>query len=148
MFDACRRARERERTSCGRARVLGSARGIGLAEVLVAMTLMGVGMLAVAGISMQVATQNRWSNWQTDQSLAAQEVLERVQRAGFDAAVSGTDTVTVGNRTYNVQRTVTTIGNRVKEVTVTVVAPSGNVRSRDFTTRVYEARQLPTASGP
>jgi Tfp pilus assembly protein PilV len=116
--------------------------------VLVAMTLMGVGMLAVAGISMQVATQNRWSNWQTDQSLAAQEVLERVQRAGFDAAVSGTDTVTVGNRTYNVQRTVTTIGNRVKEVTVTVVAPSGNVRSRDFTTRVYEARQLPTASGP
>jgi Tfp pilus assembly protein PilV len=121
---------------------------MGLLEVLVAMTLMGVGMLAVAGISMQVATQNRWSNWQTDQSLAAQEVLERVQRAGYEAAASGTDTVTVGNRTYNVQRNVTTIGNRVKEVTVTVIAPKGNVRSRDFTTRVYQARQLPTPPVP
>jgi Tfp pilus assembly protein PilV len=119
---------------------------MGLMEVLVAMVLMSVGMLAVAGISMQVATQNRWSNWQTDQSLAAQEVLERVQRAGYDAAVSGTDTVTVGNRTYNVQRTVTTLGNRVKEVRVTVVSP--NIRSRDFTTRVYEPRQLPTAPIP
>lgn len=148
MCEPLRRMRKKERTPGHRERGFGKTSGIGLPEVMVAMTLMGVGMLAVAGISMQVATQNRWSNWQTDQSLAAQEVLERVQRAGYDAAVSGTDTVTVGTRVYNVQRTVTTVGNRVKEVTVTVVAPRGNVRSRDFTTRVYEARQLPAAPGP
>jgi Tfp pilus assembly protein PilV len=118
--------------------------GLGLIEVMVALILFAVGMLAVAGIGLQVAAQNRWSDWQTDETLAAQEILERVQRAGYATASSGSDTVTVGHTTYRVTRTVTQLANRVRQVQVTV-ATAGGARSRTFTSRLYEPRQLPAA---
>ena len=121
--------------------------GMGLIEVMVALILFAVGMLAVAGIGLQVAAQNRWSDWQTDETLAAQEILERVQRAGYAVATSGSDTVTVGHTTYSVTRTVTQLANRVRQVQVTV-ATSGNTRTRTFTSRLYEPRQLPAPPSP
>lgn len=121
--------------------------GLGLVEVLIALTIFAVGMLAVAGISLSVGAQTNWAVWQTDQSLAAQQVLERVQREGYAAATSGTETVTVGNRTYSVSRTVTQVSSRVKEVSVTVTTTRGwdrGVPPRTFVTRLYEPRALPS----
>lgn len=121
--------------------------GFGLVEVLIALIIFAIGMLAVAGLSMSVGAQTNWSVWQTDQSLAAQQVLERVQREGYAAAASGTETVTVGNRTYTAARTVTQIGPRVKEVSVTVSTTRAwdkGVPPRTFVTRLYEPRPLPT----
>lgn len=123
-------------------------RGFGLIEVMIALTIFAIGMLAVAGISLSVGAQTNWSVWQTDQSLVAQQVLERVQQDGYDAATSGTETVTVGNRTYVAERTVTQIAPRVKEVALTVSttrADDKGVPSRTFVTRLYEPRQLPSA---
>lgn len=137
-------AHERALGPVGRLR---DQRGIGLIEVMVALILLAVGMMAVAGISLQVAAQNRWSSWQTDQTLAAQEVLERVQHEGYASAASGTDTVTIGQNTYTVNRSVTQVTNRVKQVQVTVVSPHG-ARSRTFTSRLYEPRQLPSPPAP
>lgn len=121
--------------------------GLGLIEVLIALTIFAVGMLAVAGIGLSVGAQTNWAVWQTDQSLAAQQVLERVQREGYDAASSGTETVTVGNRTYTASRTVTQVDTRVKEVSVTVSTTrewDRGVPPRTFVTRLYEPRPLPS----
>lgn len=121
--------------------------GLGLIEVLIALTIFAIGMLAVAGLSLSVGAQTNWAVWQTDQSLAAQQVLERVQREGYAAAASGVDTVTVGNRTYEVTRRVTQIAPRVKEVSVTVATTrewDRGVPPRTFVTRLYEPRPLPS----
>lgn len=123
--------------------------GFGLVEVMIALTILAFGMLAVAGLSLSVGAQTNWSMWQTDQSLAAQQVLERVQRNGYDAVAAGTDTVTVGNRTYYATRSVTTISPLVKEVSVLITpARGGDYRGsppRTFVTRLYKPRPLPTA---
>lgn len=118
--------------------------GLGLIEVITAMVILSVGVLAVAGLTLQVGAQNRLSTWQTDQSLAAQQVMESMQRAGYAAAAGRTDTVTVGNRTYVVTSTVTTPSNRLKQVSLGVQSPRGGP-ARTYTGRVYQNRQLPSA---
>ena len=118
--------------------------GLGLIEVIIAMIILSIGMMAIAGISLQVGTQNKLSTFQTDQSLAAQQVMESLQRQGYAAAVSGTDTVTVGNRVYTVTRSVSTAAARVKLVQLTVQSSNG-VTARTFAGRIYQTRQLPIA---
>lgn len=121
--------------------------GLGLIEVLVALIMFAIGMMAIAGISLQVATQNSMSTWQTDQALAAQLVMERLHGSGYGyaTAATGTDTVTVGNRTYAVNRLVTSPSPRVKNVRLTVVSPQGRTASRVFVSRIYSNRQLPAS---
>jgi prepilin-type N-terminal cleavage/methylation domain-containing protein len=118
--------------------------GMGLIEVLASLIIMSVGMLAIAGISLQVGAQNRWSTWQTDQALAAQQVMERLQRIGYAAVSSGTDTISVGNRRYVVNRVVGQPAPRVKRVQLTVLSSQGAV-PRTFVSRIYENRPLPTS---
>lgn len=118
--------------------------GLGLIEVITAMVILSIGVLAVAGLTVQVGTQNRLSTWQTDQSLAAQQVMESMQRRGYAAAVGGTDTVTVGSRTYVVTSTVSVPANRVKQVRLTVQSPGGGP-ARTYTGRIHQNRQLPSA---
>jgi len=123
---------------------LGDASGLGLIEVITAMVILSIGVLALAGLTFQVGTQNRLSTWQTDQSMAAQQVMESLTRGGYAAATSRTDTVTVGTRTYVVSALVSTPANRVKQVQLTVQATRGG-RGRTYTGRIYENRQLPAA---
>ncbi len=123
---------------------LSDSAGIGLIEVLVSLIIMAVGMLAIAGISLQVGAQNRWSTWQTDQAMAAQQVMERLQRVGYTGTANGTDTVSVGNRSYVVNRVVSQPAPRVKRVQLTVVSSQG-AAPRVFVSRIYETRQLPVA---
>lgn len=123
------------------------ASGVSLVEVLIALSILTIGMLSVAGITLSVGAQTNWATWQTDQALAGQQVLERVQQAGFDAAVSGTDTVTIGNRTYVVNRVVSQVAPRVKEVRATVVS-SGSAAPRTFVTRLHKPRPLPPPPSP
>lgn len=121
--------------------------GIGLVEVLIALAILSVGLLSIAGIAMSVGAQTRLSTWQTDQALAAQVVLERVHNAGYDAATDGTDTVYIGSKRYIANRSVTVVEARVKEVRVTV-SSQYDVVPRAFTTRLHQARQLPPPPSP
>ncbi len=118
--------------------------GLGLIEVITAMVILSIGVLAVAGVTLQVGMQNRMSTWQTDQSLAAQQVMETLEESGYAAVSSRTDTVTIGNRTYVVAAVVTTPATRVKQVQLTVQPRRGGT-SRTYTGRIYENRQLPAA---
>lgn len=123
---------------------LDDRRGIGLIEVLVALVIMSFGMLAIAGISLHVGSQTQLSTWQTDQAMVAQQVMERLQRVNYAAIASGTDTVSVGNRTYVVNRLVSQPAPRVKRVQLTVLS-SQRAAPRVFVSRIYETRQLPPA---
>ena len=123
---------------------LSDSAGIGLIEVLAALIIMSVGTLAIAGISLQVGAQNRWSTWQTDQAMAAQQVMERLQRVGYTGTANGMDTVSVGNRQYVVNRAVSQPAPRVKRVQLTVVSSQG-AAPRVFVSRIYETRQLPAS---
>ena len=121
--------------------------GIGLVEALIALVVLSIGVLAITGISLSVGAQSRNSTWRTDQALAAQQVLEGFHQRGYAAAASRTDTVTIGNRTYVVNCTVTNPAPRVRQVAATVThATRSDVMARTFTTRLYQPRQLP--SGP
>lgn len=120
--------------------------GFGLAEALVSSMILGFGLLAVAGMSMSTARQGRLAEWRTDQVLAAQLELSKVQqdvrRLGFSAIADTERSLAVGYRTFVVSTTVSLVSSRVKEVQIDV-SPVGNVGSRTFTTRVYAPRQLP-----
>jgi len=119
--------------------------GLGLIEVLVSMVLLSVGVMALAGTSLQVAEQNRLSASRTGESLAAQQVMETLRHRGYVAATSGSGTVLVGNRAYRVVRAVTSPAPRVKRVQLTVTSLTAPSTPRLFTSRVYRSRQIPTA---
>lgn len=118
--------------------------GVGLIEAITAMAILSIGVLAVTGITLQVGAQNRVSTWQTDESLVAGQVFERLRRAGYAAAAGGNDTVAVGNRTYVVGVAVTTPATRVKQVDLSVRPRRGGT-ARTYTGRIYETRPLPSA---
>ena len=121
---------------------LGSESGFGLIEALIAATLLAIGLLAVAGLSLSVASQSRLADYQTGQSLAAQQVLEKVQQEGFADAASGKDTVKIGGFDYEVTRTVTAPATGVKEVLVQV-GGRGILGPHEARTRLYSIRDLP-----
>lgn len=119
-------------------------RGFGLVEILIATTIAAIGLISVAGLQLAVAAQARIAAWQTGQTLAVQEVFERMNEAGYAAAATGTDSVTVGGYAYRVNVTVTTPIVRVKEVRATVGAV-GSIAPRTFLTRIHDRRPVPVA---
>jgi len=132
---------ESERPGHGPPRV-GNESGFGLVEMLVAITIAMIGLLSVAGLQLAVATQSRMAAWRTNQALAAQEVFERLNEAGYASVVTGSDSVTVNGRVYRVNLNVTTPANRVKRVQATV-APAGSMGPSTFVTRIHDRRPVP-----
>lgn len=136
--------RARRRSAERRRPVRKGQEGFGLIELLIAITILAIGLMAVAGIALAVASQTRLATYQTDQALAAQEVLERMQAKGYASATDTTENLSFGNRSYTVTVTVTQPSSRVKEVAAQV-SGIGPLNSRTFTTRLYQPRQLPAA---
>jgi len=118
--------------------------GFGLVELLVAVTIASIGLLSVAGLQLAVASQARVAEWRTSQALAAQEVFERMNQAGYAAAASGSDSATINGHIYRVNLTVTMPIVRVKQVTA-VVAAVGSVGTQSFVTRIHDRRSVPAA---
>lgn len=119
--------------------------GFGLIEALIAFVILSVGLLAIAGITLAVAQQTRTASYETTQALAGQQVLEVTIDGGYSAVSAGTTdtTVNVEGRTLTVERTVTDVGSRVREVRV-VIPAIGDHPPDTMRTRLYQARPLPT----
>lgn len=124
----------------------GSEEGFGLVEAIVALVILSVGLLALAGLTLTVARQTSRASAETDQALAAQQVLEVMTDAGYGTYANGsTDTtVTVGDRTLTVTRNVSSAGSGVQEIEV-VVPAVGQAAQASFTTRVHRKRTLPSS---
>jgi Tfp pilus assembly protein PilV len=120
--------------------------GFGLVEALIAFVILAVGLLAVAGIALSVAAQTRGAASTTAQSLAGQQVLEVTATSDFGAVAVGTkDTsVTVGNRTFTVTRTVDQPSARTKKITVQVPG-SGDQSDEAMITYMHQSLGAPSA---
>lgn len=124
-----------------KARVLDES-GFGLVEVLIALTILVIGLVAVSGLSLASADQALIANWRTHQTSAAQMVLEDIQEDGWWSAVSGSDTATVAGHDFPVKINVSSITPRVKQITI-VVAAAGVVDTAMYGTRIYKPLPLP-----
>lgn len=93
--------------------------GFGLAELLVAITILGIGIVAVAGLVVGTGGRTRAAAWRTDQIIVAQQDLELAARAPFDSLVSATDSTTTSLASYKLDRTVSPLGPRLKRVDLT-----------------------------
>lgn len=121
--------------------------GFGLVEALIAFVILAVGLMAVAGIALSVAAQTHGAASTTAQSLAGQQVLEVTVTSDFSAVAVGSKdtTISVGDRSYTVTRTVEQPNPRTKKVTVVV---PGTSDQPDETMLTYMHQSLSAPSAP
>lgn len=122
----------------------GPERGFGMVEALVALVILSVGLLAIAGIAVTVGAQTRAGIDTTGRVLAGQQVLERMVLAGFGSVPTGDTTVRVGGRTFTVGRSISAEGPRWKELRVEVQG-MGDGGAEALVTRLHAPRPLPAA---
>lgn len=99
--------------------------GMTLVEVLIALVILAVGLLAIAGMSGAVAMQTRMGGSVTGQTVAGQEVLESLQMKGYDDPAldlgsHSSRTVRVNSYTYTVGYSVTQEATDLKKVTAVI----------------------------
>lgn len=121
----------------------GREAGFGLVEALVSAVILSVGLLAVGGIALSVATQTRSAAVRTDQALAGQQVLEDMVTRDFQTILSmtGDTTLTVGGRTYTVGRSVTEISAVYAKIEI-VVEGADRLGPDTVVTFVHDRRDL------
>ncbi len=110
--------------------------GFTLLEVIIAVAIFAIGILAVIGLQVQVVSGNARSNIQTQQQLLAQRVMEQVKNAPDIFNPTGNNNVTALNNVddegnpggpYNVTvtRTNPLAGTTSRFITVTVTKNGG-----------------------
>ncbi len=118
--------------------------GFGLVEVLIAVVILAFGLLALAGVSLSTAHQTRGAAYDTDQAMAAQQIMDAMAQNYAGVAVGSSDTtVTVAGRSYTVSRTVTQAATKLKSVQLVVTGATG-VTPDTFVTRLHAPVTLPT----
>ncbi len=121
-----------------------SSQGFGLVEVLVAITFIVIGLLAATGLHTDNARESRIGEWQSTQSVAAHQVLDRIRQGGYAAAQGGSYQAEVDGRSYTVTVIVAQVAPHVKQVTAQV-PPILSSSDQMFVTRIYEPRPLPAS---
>jgi prepilin-type N-terminal cleavage/methylation domain-containing protein len=101
--------------------------GFTLVEMVIALTILLVGILGVAGLMGTSVTQTRRADNLTNSALAAQQVLDRLSMLPYDSVPEGkySDTTSFGPGQYivvwkveDVSETLATEGNEIKKITV------------------------------
>lgn len=94
--------------------------GFSLVEVLLAVLVLSVGVLGVAGLALSVARESRRSARETARAVAAQRALDSIRRAGFERAVDGRATLALDGLDWTVTWKVVREAPRLKRVEVGV----------------------------
>ncbi|MFQ5918099.1 MAG: prepilin-type N-terminal cleavage/methylation domain-containing protein [Candidatus Binatia bacterium] len=100
-------------------------RGFTLLEILVAVTLLSIGLLGVAGLTVGIMRGNRHSNMTTTATTLAQDKIEDVRANGYSGTPAGTFPEPYNNADFPFYKRVTVVTDNtpspnMKTVTVTV----------------------------
>ncbi len=120
-------------------------RGFTLVEVLVAVLVLSVGVLGVAGLTLGVARESRRSARETARTLAAQRALDSIRRVGFAGAADGRSTLLLDGEEWTVTWQVVREAAGLKRVDVRV--PTGSAAERERPFAAARLHRRPTLSG-
>ena len=98
-----------------RPRTTGSEGGFSLVEVLVALVVLSIGVLAVTSMAASSVTQVRMGFNLTNSTLAAQQILDSYMVMPFDSLPLGlnVDTIDLGSQDYVVLSTLTDVSSQL-----------------------------------
>ena len=99
-----------------------NANGFSLVEVIVAIVVLAVGMLAMAASTGYISAQIRSSSFSTQRMMAREEVIERLRAQPFDNITTNATAQVVGR--YSMTWTVTSVNNYLKNVLVIASGPA------------------------
>ena len=97
--------------------------GFTIVEVLIALVILAVGMLALATTSIFATTQVRVADLKTEQSLAVQEIVEQMRSTSFGSIATRTEQSAVTAGSYAVWWTVTPVNSNLRRVTLFTRGP-------------------------
>ena len=102
----------------------GKQNGFTLVEIIVAMMVLSVGMLAMAASTGYVSSEIRNANWNTQRTMARARAAEQIQALPFDS-VNTASTQTVGTfGSFTVTYRGTSTNNNLKTVLVIASGPA------------------------
>jgi prepilin-type N-terminal cleavage/methylation domain-containing protein len=93
--------------------------GFTIIEVIIAMIILTIGVLGLAGTTAFIVRQINLSDLMTERSVAFQTIVDRVQSLPYDNVVSGSDSVGI----YAVTWSVVNNGGQNKIVTIETLGP-------------------------
>jgi prepilin-type N-terminal cleavage/methylation domain-containing protein len=97
--------------------------GFTIVEVLIAIVILAVGMLALATTSIFATTQVKVADLKTEQSVAVQQTIESLRAMPFDSVRSRAEVNRDDLGTYDVWWTVTSTSRYLKNVLVFTLGP-------------------------
>ena len=97
--------------------------GFTIVEVLIAIVILAVGMLALATTSIFATTQVKVADLRTEQSLAVQQVVEMLRAMPFANVVNRAEGSAEQVGSYDIWWTVATQGRFLKQVTLFTQGP-------------------------
>lgn len=97
--------------------------GFSLLEAVIALSILAIGLLALAGLQVVVTRGNTGSRNLTSAVMLAESEMEQLKASGFSALLAGSDAPSVANVTFTRSWTITTPysgSSTMKLITVTV----------------------------
>jgi len=98
------------------------ANGFSLVEVIVAIVVLSVGMLAMAASTGYIAAEVRSSTFETQRAVARRQVIEELRAIPFDSVKTSLSPRTVGR--YQLEWRVASVNTNLKSVLVIANGPA------------------------
>ena len=92
------------------------ANGFSLVEIVVAMMVLSVGMLAMAASTGYVSAEIRNATWNTQRAFARNQVIEQLRAIPFDSVMTSATPTAIGR--YNMTWVATSVNSNLKTVQV------------------------------
>ena len=93
--------------------------GFTVVEVIIAMVILAIGVLGLAGTTAYIVRQITLSDLMTERTVAFQTIVDRLQSLPYDSVTAGADTIGI----YSVSWSSTNNGSQNKTVTIVTQGP-------------------------